>query len=140
MATATKFDCLGENVMEKVHDFGADTFKLLLTNSAPLVTNTLKANLTEISAGNGYTAGGATISLTSSSQTSGLYKWNVVDVVISASGGSIGPFRYPVVYNDTPSSPLDPLVMFYDYGASITLNAGETFTGDFDGTNGAIQV
>ena len=54
-----------------------------------------------------------------------------VDVVFTASGGSIGPFRYVVLYNDTPTSPLDPLIAYWDYASSITLLTGETFTVDF---------
>jgi len=131
MATFTKFDVFTENLAEGVHDLGADTLKIMLTNSAPLVTNTVKANLTEISAGNGYTAGGATVTITASSQTSGVYSLVGNDVVITASGGSVGPFRYAVLYNDTPTSPADPLIAFWDYGSSVTLASGETLTVDF---------
>jgi hypothetical protein len=103
----------------------------MLTNSAPLVTNTVKANLTEISAGNGYTAGGATVTITSSAQSSGVYSLVGDDVVFTASGGSVGPFRYAVLYNDTPTSPADPLIAFWDYGSSVTLASGEALTVDF---------
>jgi hypothetical protein len=131
MATFTKFDVFTENLAEGVHDLGADTLKIMLTNSAPLVTNTVKANLTEISAGNGYTAGGATVTITASSQTSGVYSLVGNDVVITASGGSVGPFRYAVLYNDTPTSPADPLIAFWDYASSVSLASGEALTVDF---------
>jgi hypothetical protein len=131
MATFNKFDVFTENLAEGVHDLGADTLKVMLTNSAPLVTNTVKANLTEISAGNGYTAGGATVTITASSQSSGVYSLVGNDVVFTASGGSVGPFRYAVLYNDTPTSPADPLIAFWDYGSSVTLASGETLTVDF---------
>ncbi|RMG71916.1 MAG: hypothetical protein D6711_14150 [Chloroflexi bacterium] len=131
MATATKFNAFAENVYEGVHNFGSDTLKVMLTNTAPVATNSVKADLTEITAGNGYTAGGETITITSSSQTGGTYTLVGNDVVFTASGGSIGPFRYVVIYNDTPTAPVDPLIQFYDYGSSITLNDGETFTVNF---------
>ena len=131
MATFTKFDVFTENLAEGVHDLGADTLKIMLTNSAPLVTNTVKANLTEISAGNGYTAGGATVTITASSQTSGVYSLVGNDVVITASGGSVGPFRYAVLYNDTPTNPADPLIAFWDYASSVSLASGEALTVDF---------
>jgi len=131
MATFTKFDVFTENLAEGVHDLSADTLKIMLTNSAPLVTNTVKANLTEIAGGNGYTAGGATVTITSSSQSSGVYSLVGNDVVFTASGGSVGPFRYAVLYNDTPTSPADPLIAFWDYGSSVTLASGETLTVDF---------
>jgi hypothetical protein len=131
MATFTKFDVFTENLAEGVHDLGADTLKIMLTNSAPLAANTVKANLTEISAGNGYTAGGATVTITASSQSSGVYSLVGNDVVFTASGGSVGPFRYAVLYNDTPTSPADPLIAFWDYGSSVTLASGEALTVDF---------
>lgn len=140
MAAFNKFNSFVENLAEKVHDLGADTLKIMLTNSAPVASNTVLANLTEISAGNGYSAGGTAVTVTASSQTSGTYKLVGNDVVFTASGGSIGPLRYAVLYNDTPASPADPLIGWWDYGSSITLAAGETLTVDFDGTNGILTV
>ncbi len=128
MATFTKFDVFTENLAEGVHNLGSNTLKVMLTNSAPLVTNTVKANLTEISAGNGYTAGGTAVTVTSSAQSSGVYSLVGDDVVFTASGGSVGPLRYAVLYNDTPTSPADPLIAFWDYGSSATLASGETLT------------
>lgn len=139
MATPVKFYVFSENLAEKVHNLGSDTLKVLLTNSAPVVTNQVKADVTEISAGNGYTAGGTAVTITSSSQSSGVYKLVGNDVVFTATG-ALGPFRYAVLYNDTPTSPADPLIQFWDYGSSITLANGETFTVDFDPTNGIIQT
>lgn len=138
MATFNKFNSFVEALAEKVHNLGADTLKVLLTNSAPSASNTVKANLTEISAGNGYTAGGAAATISSSGQTSGTYKLVLADVVFTASGGSIGPFRYAVLYNDTAAS--DELIGCWDYGSSITLASGETFTVDFDATNGVLTL
>ncbi len=140
MATFSKFNSFVEHLAEKVHDLGADTLKILLTNSAPTSSNTVKADLTEISAGNGYSAGGPTATISSSSQTSGTYKLVLADVTITASGGSIGPFRYFTLYNDTPTSPADPLIGFWDYGSSITLADGESVTVDFSASNGVLQI
>lgn len=140
MATANKFQAFVEHVAEKVHNLGADTLKVMLTNVAPVATNSVKADLTEISAGNGYSAGGTTASISASAQTGGTYKLTLTDVVFTASGGSIGPFRYTTLYNDTPTSPADPLILFWDYGSSITLADGETFTWDADGTAGVLTI
>lgn len=140
MATFTKFNQFAEDITEKVHNLGADTLKVMLTNTAPVATNSVKADLVEITAGNGYTAGGTQATISSSAQTSGTYKLALADVVFTASGGSIGPFRYVVLYNDTPTAPADPLIAWWDYGSSITLNSGETLTVDFDATNGVIQL
>lgn len=112
----------------------------MLTNTAPVAANTVFADLTEITAQNGYSAGGTAATVSSSSQTSGTYKLVLADVVFTASGGSFGPFRYAVLYNDTPTSPADPLIGFWDYGSSISVNNGESFTVDFDATTGVLQL
>jgi hypothetical protein len=140
MASFNKFDAFVENVAEKVHNLGADTLKILLTNVAPVATNALKGDLTEITAQNGYTAGGPTIKITASAQTSGTYKLVGNDVTLTASGGSFGPFRYAVLYNDTPTSPLKPLIGWWDYGSNLTITDGNSFTVDLDQTNGILQL
>lgn len=139
MAAFNKFNSFVEALAEKKHDLGADTLKVMLTNTAPVAANAVKADLTEISAGNGYTAGGNTASVTSSAQTSGTYKLVLGDPATwTASGGSIGPFRYAVLYNDTAAS--DELIGWWDYGSSITLAAGESFAVDFDPTTGVLTL
>lgn len=137
MATFNKFNSFVEAVAEKVHNLGSDTLKVMLSNSAPSATNAVKADITEISAGNGYTAGGTQATQTSSSQTSGTYKLVLGDVVFTATG-IVGPFRYVVLYNDTATN--DELIGWYDYGSSISLGNGETFTVDFDPTNGVLTI
>lgn len=138
MATFTKFNSFVEALAEKTHNLGSDTLKVMLTLTAPAATNTVKADLTEISAGNGYTAGGTAASITSSSQTSGTYKLVLGDVVFTASGGSIANFRYAVLYNDTATN--DELIGYWDYGSTVTVATGETFTVDFDATNGVLTI
>ncbi len=130
MASFNKFHAFAEHAAEGVHNLGSDTLKIMLTNSAPAASNSVKADLTDISAGNGYTAGGTAVTITSSSQTSGTYSLVGNDVVFTAAGGTIGPFRYAVLYNDTPSSPADPLIGWWDYASNLTLNDTETFTID----------
>lgn len=140
MASFNKFNQFVGDVGAKVHNLNADTLKILLTNTAPAATNAVKADLTEISAGNGYTAGGTAVGSSAYSQTSGTGKLTGNDVVFTASGGSIGPFRYAVLYNDTPTSPADPLIGWWDYGSAVTLQNGETFTVDLDQTNGILTI
>ena len=131
MAAFNKYEVFTENLSEKVHDLDLDTLKVLLSNAAPnAATHAVKADVTEISAGNGYTAGGVDAN-NATSRSGGTTSITGVDIVFTASGGSIGPFRYAILYNDTPTSPADPLVGYWDYGSSITLASGETFTVDF---------
>jgi hypothetical protein len=135
MAAATKFQIFVENVAEKVHNLAADALKIMLALTAPVATNNVKADLTEIAAGNGYTAGGTAVTITTSAHTTGTYTLAGNQVVFTAAGGAIANFRYPVLYNDTPTSPADPLIMFWDYGATVTLNDTETFTVKFNNAN-----
>ena len=140
MATFNKFNAFVEHLAEGVHNLQSHTLKVMLTNTAPVATNSVRADLTEIAAGNGYTAGGTAASVTSSAQTSGTYKLVLGDVVITASGGSVGPFRYAVLYNDPPTSPADPLIGWWDYGSALTLANGESITWDADPTNGVLTL
>lgn len=138
MPTLTKFYSFIEAAFEKKHDFSADSFKILLSNTAPSLSNTQKSDITEISAGFGYSAGGISLTITSSSQSSGLWTWIVADASVSASGGSIGPWRYAVLYNDTSTN--DLLIGYLDYTYSVTIASGQTFTFDFDGTSGLLYA
>jgi len=136
----TKFNCLALNLTKKIYDLSADTFMVMLTNTAPnAATNTVLTDITEIAAGNGYTAGGNQAAVGSDTQTGGVAKWILSNPAAwTAAGGSIGPFRYAVLYDSTPSS--KPLMGYYDYGSAITLNAGEQFQVTFDQTNGVFTV
>jgi hypothetical protein len=131
MAAFVKYEAFSEHLAEKVHNLDADTLKVALTNTAPNVaTHAVLADITELGAGNGYSAGG-TDTQNATSRTGGTTSVTGVDVTFTASGGSIGPFRYVVLYNDTPVSPADPLIGYWDYGSSITLATGESLLVDF---------
>jgi hypothetical protein len=127
MATFNKFNCFVGDLGLKLHELNADTLKIVLTNSAPSASNTVIGNITQISNGNGYTTGGEDTQNTYS-QTSGTGTCVGTDVTWTASG-SVGPFRYVVLYNDTSTT--DALIGWWDYGSSITLATTETFKTDF---------
>jgi hypothetical protein len=136
MATFNKFYAFVEHLAEKIHNLGSDPLTFALTDVAPVVTNTVLANLTQIS----YTNLSSRVpTITVSAQSLGVYTLKFADHVLTASGGSVGPFRYVVLYNDAPVSPTDPLIGWYDYGAEITLLDGETLT-IADQTNGILQI
>lgn len=140
MASYTKFNQFVEDLAKKVHNLNSDTLKVMLTNTAPVAGNSVMADLTEIAAGNGYTAGGSAATFVSGAQSSGTYKLVLNDVTFTASGGSIGPFRYAVLYNDTPTSPADPLIAWWDYGTSLTLTNGNSFTVNLDQSAGVFTL
>ena len=140
MASFNKFRQFVQDLGRGVHNLNTGTLKVALSNTAPLNTNATFSDITEITAEHGYSAGGATPTNSGFSQTAGTGKLVLVDTTITASGGTIGPFRYVVLYNDTPTSPADPLIGWWDYGSSITLADGETFTVDFDGSAGVLTV
>lgn len=135
MATFNKFNSFVEALAEKTHNLGSDQLVVALTNSAPSAANTVLADITQISYTN---CSSRNITTSSSAQTSGTYKLVLTDLVLTASGGTVGPFQYVVIYNDTATS--DELIGWYDYGSALTLNSGETLTIDFDGTNGLLQL
>lgn len=136
MAAFNKFNSFVEALAEKVHNLGSDQLMVALTASAnpPVAANTQLSNLTEISYTN---CSGRILTTSSSAQTSGTYKLVILDQLLSASG-TVGPFRYVVLYNNTATN--KELIGWYDYGADLTLSSGDTFTIDFDNVNGVIQL
>ena len=137
MAAFNKFQSFVEALAEKVHNLGADTLTVGLTTNAnaPVATNSQRSNITEIAYTN-LSARALTIS--SSAQSSGTYKLVIADLVLTASG-AVATFRWVFIYNDTATN--DELICYFDYGADVTMGtSGETFTLDFDGTNGLLQI
>lgn len=126
MAAYNKFNAWAENMVE-VANLGTDQFVVALTNTAPVATNSVLADITQIA----YTSlSSRNLTTSSASQTGGTFSLALADLTLTASG-AVGPFRYVVIYDDTPTSPADPLVCWLDYGSSISLAAGETLTLDF---------
>lgn len=135
MSTFNKFQPFTEALAEKVHNLGSDTLTLFLTNSAPTAD---MANLSEITQIAYTNLSSRVLTQASSAQTGGQYKLVINDITLTASGGSVGPFRYIGVFNDT--APGDPLICWFDYGSSITLADGESLEVDFDGSNGLLTI
>lgn len=138
MATFNKIQAFVENLAEGVFDLENDTIKVALSNVAIDSGDFNLSQITEISAGNGYTAGGNTATVSASEQSGGTYKLTLADVTFTATADSIGPFRYVYVYDDTATN--DEGIGWYDYGSAVTLNDGESFTVDFDATNGVLTL
>ena len=135
MVAFNKVNAFQRDLLLGAHRLAAtgDVVKAMLTNTAPTAANAIKSDITEITAQNGYPAGGSDIQNDvtlsgSSGQLTG------VDVTWTASGGSFGPFRYVVLYNDTQTTPAKPLIGWYDYGSSISINDTESFTLDYGAT------
>ena len=142
MAAFNKFHSFVEALAEKVHNLGSDSLTIALCNAAnaPVASNTVLANLTQIAYTNVVTTPNASrvIGVTSSGQTSGTYKLILPDMTITATGGAIAAFRYVVIYNDTATN--DELIGWYDYGSDLTLLTGETLLVDFSAANGVITL
>ena len=136
MATFNKFNSFTEALAEKVHNLGSDQLVVALTAAAnaPVAGNTVLANLTQISYTN---LSSRNITTGSSTQTAGVYKLVLNDLVLTASG-TVAGFRYVVIYNDTAAS--DELIGWYDYGSDLVLLNGETLTIDFDGSGGVFTI
>lgn len=144
MATFNQINDWLENMVEGAN-CGSDQFVIALSNTAPGAESTpptgdgdgILGNVTQVA----YTyLSTRNITTTTSAQASGTYKLVLQDLVLTSTGGSTGPFQYVYVFDDTVGSPVDPLVCYYDYSSSITLNDGEDLTINFDDTNGLFQI
>jgi len=133
MATSAfnKFNDFSEQFVRGVHDFDAHVFKVVLTNTAPVATNTVLADIVQLANGGGYSTGGAATTITIS-ETAGTTTVQGTQVVFTGTGSGFGPFRYVVIYNDTATAPADALVAWGDYGSSISVGDTETITVKFN--------
>lgn len=140
MAAFNKFNAFVADLAAGKHNLGSDTLKAALTDTAPTAANAVLTDITEIAGGNGYTAGGAAVPLTSSGQTGGTYKLVEGAVTWTSSSGAMGPFRYVVLYNATSAT--HPLIGWWDNGSAITLNGanGDQFVFTPDAVNGTIEL
>lgn len=134
MATFNKVNSFVEALAEKVHNLGSDTLTIALTNTAHTSTWTQLSQLTQISYTNLSTRA---ITTSTSAQTGGTYKLVLTDLVLTASG-AVGPFQYVYIYNDTATN--DELIGYYDYGSAVTMASGDTFTVNFDDSNGVLTI
>ena len=131
MAAFVKFQDFVEQLGKGVHQLHAagHMLKVYLTNNTPDVAlDAVIADLVGITEQNGYAAADIQNDYT---EAAGTGTMTGVDVVWTGTGAGFGPFRYVVLYNDTPAAPLDPLIAYWDYGSSISVLSGETFTVDF---------
>lgn len=129
MATYNKFSSFVEALAEKVHNLSTDSIKVALTNTAPVASNTQLTDIIEISYTN---CSSRSVTITSSSQSAGIYNLVGNDLTLTATGGSIATFRYIVLYNDSATN--KQLICWYDYGSALTLNNGDSLTIDFSST------
>jgi len=133
VAAYNKFQDFVEQLGLAKHDLSAagHVCKVYLSNTTPnAATMAVKADLTEFAGGTGYTAGG-TDTQNGYTETAGTASMTGVDVVWTAGAADWNTFRYVVLYNDTQTSPADPLIAWWDYGSGLVLGNGETFTVDF---------
>jgi len=144
MATFNKVNDFVQNAVHNM-DLETDQVVIALSNTAPSSEasnpatdgNGVLANVTQVAYTN---LSSRNVTTTSSTQTGGTYKLVLSDITLTSSGGATGPFRYVYIYNDTAASPADPLIGYYDYGSSLTLNDGDSLTVDFSAANGVIQI
>ncbi len=144
MATFNKVNDFVKNAVHNM-DLESDQIVIALSNTAPgsessnptSDNNGVLANVTQITYTN---LSNRNVTTTSSTQTGGTYKLVLADITLTSTGGTTGPFRYVYIYNDTVTAPADPLIGYYDYGSSLTLNDGDSLTVDFSAANGVLQI
>ena len=126
MANYTKFQQFVEDLAHGVHDLETDAITVALSNTAPSASaDAVLGDITTVSTAN---LDDITLTVSSSSQTSGTYKLVLADKTMTASG-AVGPFQYVILYNDTAAN--DPLICYFDYGSEVTLAEDDTFKLDF---------
>lgn len=141
MAAFNRFNVFSKDLVNGTHKFGSDVFKVMLSNVLPVATFQVLTDITEIVSGGttGYTAGGTATTLTLTT-TAAITKAAASNVTFTGGAGTMGPFQYAVLYNTTPTSPLKPLIAWWDYGTPITLANTEQFVVGFDATNGVFTL
>jgi hypothetical protein len=143
MATYTKYYIFVADLAGKVHDLlgvtpgtDCDRLRIVLSNTAGDVAPTVEilGSVTQIAGGNGYTTGGepTSLGLNSGAAATGTFTLTGTNQTWTSSGAGMAQFRYVILYNDTPTSPADPLISSWDYGSGLTLGVGETFTVKFN--------
>lgn len=133
MASFVKFQDFNLQLGKGLHNFSSHTLKLALTNTAPnAATHAVLADITQIAATGGYVSGGFTVDSVTWSLSGGVASLANADEIITASGGTMGPMRWVVLYNATAAG--GPLIGYWDYASSFSLNSGESFTVDFGAT------
>jgi hypothetical protein len=143
MATFVKVNGFVEHLAEKVHKLDTDALTIALTNTDPttaLNANTAAAVLASVTQISYTYCSSRVCAVASSAQASGTYKLCITDLILTASNGAVGPFQWVVLYNDTPTSPADPVIGFYNYGSALTLADGETLTIDFSDASGVLTL
>ncbi len=131
MATFNKFESYVGYIGLSIINLNTDTLKVFLTNAVPSASlDTVFTDLLDLTTGFGYTSGGIDV-LNAYSETAGIGNLTGTDAVWTAAGGSIGPFQYVVLYDDTPTIPAKPLIGWWDYGSAVTMLDTETFTANF---------
>jgi len=135
MATFSKINSFVEALAEKKINLSGAGLTIALTNTAHTSTWTKLSELTEVAYTN---LSSRVLTVSASAQTAGTYKLTLADLVLTSTGGTTGAFRYVYIYDDTATD--DDLICYYDYGSSITLQDGDTFTIDFDGSNGVLTI
>jgi hypothetical protein len=131
MATYNKINDFVEQLCLAKHQCNTDVFKVMLTNTAPVATNTIKSDLTDIAAGNGYVAGGEDAQNTLA-EAAGTATCTCTKITWTCVTAPMAAFRYPTIYNDTQASPVKPLIAWWDYASSLILAIGETFSVKFN--------
>lgn len=134
MASYNKFNTFVADIANKVHNLGSDSLTVALTDTLPVNTNTVLANITQISYTN---LSSRVVTVTSSVQSSGTYKLIANQLTLTASG-TVPQFRYVVLYNGTASG--GPLIAWYDFGSEVNMVSGDSFGVNFDLTNGVLQI
>lgn len=135
MAAFNKYNAFAEVLTENAN-CGTDTWRVILSNTAPAVTDVTQADASELTTSGGYTVNGNTCAVTSSSQTSGTYKLVLASPAQWVASGGGFTFQYVILWNQT----IDTLAGWWDYGSPVVMVAGDTFDAQLSASNGVFTV
>ena len=126
---------LGGNIAGQPINWGssfATKCALFTASYTPAITDQKYTSLTnEVANGNGYATGGAAVTTAAVTNSSGTdsYPASLASPTWTASSAGFS-LRYMVFYIVSTSATDTPLIVWYDYGSTLTLSGsnGDTFT------------
>ena len=134
MVAYTKYTAAVEPLVEGINA-GSDTWKIALAATVSASDTTFTPGTTDLATGNGYTQGGNTAAVSSSAQSAGTYKLVLTSPTAWTASGALS-FRYIILWDSTTSTP----VGYWDYGSTVTMASGDTFTATLDASGGVFTV
>ena len=138
MATFQVVDQFVYHALQKLIDMDTDTFKAVLTNTAPTKAGTdVIGDITQIGGTGGYAPVTLTgVALAETGAGTGIWEFTCDPFAWTPSGAAFDSARYIAIYDDTATN--DAVLGFLDMGSSVAVADAATLTVT-PGANGVAQ-